>query len=74
MAKSILTIAKLPLGQRPIIYVSPTRDGRWVLATMSGDTANKTVSTKILRTLKQTVMLWNPQTGIHRTVHTDDIG
>lgn len=70
--QTILQYAKLPLGQRGMIYCSP-KEGKYVLATTSGHTP-KTVSLKELRTLKQTVMLWNPHTGTHRAVHTDDIG
>lgn len=72
--KSILILAKLPLGQRPMLYVSRLESGSYVLAVMDHQAPPKTVSTTILRSLKQTVMLWNPQSGTHRMVHTDDIG
>lgn len=70
--ESIINYAKRPLGQRGMIYVAP-KDGKYVVATLSGHTP-KIISLTMLKSLKQTVMLWNPQSGTHRLVHTDDIG
>lgn len=73
--KSILKLAELPLGQRGMIYVSrmDTNPNTFTLATLEPDYKPTIVTLKKLRSLKQTVMLWNPQSGTHRTVHTDDI-